>query len=623
MSTQVYDLETDNLLPDVTRVHCLVTRDIVSGQVRCFYRAEELAGTDVDRYPEAACCGTIEEGIAFILAADLRIGHNIQGYDELVLQKLYPDHVPPKLQFDRIRDTLIGARVGWPDEHLKNVDYIAKASKNNTLPPKLIGRHSLEAWGHRLRCHKGDFGEHNGWAKFTLPMLLYCIQDTKVTAILAKRIAQATPAFKGRPFVPKTAWVLEQRFAYRIDRQQKHGFPFSRERAEKLAAELMVERAKCTDAILAACPPFKDEYTTTVKKLKRVKTTAFNPGSRAHLARFLIEVRGWKPRVFTPEGRPQVDEAALEGLPYPEVPLFERYLMLDKRMSSLAEGKGSWLHYLQPDGRIHGKVSHNAAVTGRCTHNSPNVTGVPKAGKKKDGSEVAPYGTACRACFTSIPGYKLVGGDASGLELRMLAHYMAEYDNGAYIKVVTTGDVHSVNMTAAGLTSRDQAKTFIYAFLYGAGGEKLGKIVGGGKAAGDKLKRTFLTRLPALRKLIEDTQLQAKIHRMLETLDGRKLHVRSAHAALNTKLQGAGAIVMKLACVLYQEKLESEGLIEGDDFFQVHQAHDEVQVLAKDAYAERVGQAIVGAIAEAGRQLGVRCPLTGGYKVGNDWAETH
>lgn len=612
MATLIYDLETDNLLDKVTRVHCLVTRDFNTGVVRSYFRAGEI---------KAVPDGTIEEGIAAILEAEVRVGHNIQGYDELVLQKLYPHLVPKRLEFDRIRDTLIGARVGWPEEHLKTVDYARMNMRDNTLPKNMIGRHSLEAWGHRLKCFKGDYGKVNGFEVFTDEMLLYCIQDTEVTRKLAQRLNRSVD---GSRVVPRTAWTLEQKFAWRMERQTQHGFPFNVERAELLAKTFMEERARISEDLTKLTSPFEDHYVTPKKKIAKVKLVPFNPGSRVHIARLLQERYNWKPTEFTPEGRPKIDETVLDGLSFPEVALLKAYLLLEKRIGAVAEGKSAWLSHVKEDGRIHGKVSHNGAVTGRCTHSAPNVTQVPRVG--------SPYGKECRACFGpagKLPGWKLVGGDASGLELRMLAHYMAEYDGGAYARIVTTGsskngtDVHTVNMRAAGLTSRDDAKTFIYAFLYGAGDEKLGKIIGLGKVAGRKLRMKFLGGLPALKKLIEDTQKEAAIKRMLVCLDGRKLHVRSAHAALNTKLQGAGAIVMKLACVLYHERLEELGLVEGVDFMQVHAAHDEFQALAKEQHAETVGKTITWAIEQAGLQLGVRCPLAGEYKVGDDWSETH
>lgn len=158
----------------------------------------------------------------------------------------------------------------------------------------------------------------------------------------------------------------------------------------------------------------------------------------------------------------------LASLPFPECKPLVDYLELLKIIGMLAEGKNGWLKLVGPDGRIHGRVITNGAVTGRCTHNSPNLAQIPARGQ---------YGKHCRALFAAPPGQVMVGADASGLELRMLAHYLAAYDGGAYAKVLLEGDIHTANQHAAGLETRDNAKTFIYAFLYGAGDEKLGSIV--------------------------------------------------------------------------------------------------------------------------------------------------
>jgi len=212
-------------------------------------------------------------------------------------------------------------------------------------------------------------------------------------------------------------------------------------------------------------------------------------------------------------------------------------------------------------------------------------------------------------------GNVLVGIDASGLELRMLAHYMRDEE---YTNEILSGDIHTANMKAAGLTDRDQAKTFIYAFLYGAGPAKIGAIVGGGEREGKKLIESFLINTPALHALRQKVDKLAK-RGWLPSVDGRKLTVRSQHAALNVLLQGAGAVVMKQALILLHDKLKC-GII---DASFVANVHDEWQIETKKELSESVGQLGVQAIQEAGLALGLRCPLDGEYKVGNNWATTH
>src|SRR5690606_27698447 len=243
---------------------------------------------------------------------------------------------------------------------------------------------------------------------------------------------------------------------------------------------------------------------------------------------------------------------------------------LFRSISQLAEGDQAWLK-VERNGKIHGSVNPNGAVTGRATHAYPNVAQVPAVRKgKKDGETVilyggeGGYGWECRELFTVPDGWSLVGSDASGLELRCLAHFMARYDGGKYGKVLLEGDIRSENQKAAGLHTRDNAKTFIYAFLYGAGDAKIGKIVKKGPADGKRLKAKFLAKTPALKRLIEAVRNAAK-RGYLIGLDGRQLHVRSAHAALNTLLQSAGALVCKKWLVMVEEELQARGLKHGWD----------------------------------------------------------
>jgi DNA polymerase I-like protein with 3'-5' exonuclease and polymerase domains len=210
-------------------------------------------------------------------------------------------------------------------------------------------------------------------------------------------------------------------------------------------------------------------------------------------------------------------------------------------------------------------------------------------------------------------GNKLVGIDASGLELRMLAHYMNDKE---YTNEILNGDIHSANQRLAGLESRNQAKTFIYAFLYGAGNAKIGSVVKAGQSRGKQLREQFLSSLPSLKSLIQRVQRDSK-KGFLKGLDGRKVAVRSEHAALNTLLQSAGAIVMKEALVVLEKKIRHL------DAKFVANVHDEWQIECSEQNAEAVGQAGIDAIVEAGKNLNLNCPLDGDYNIGDGWHETH
>jgi DNA polymerase I-like protein with 3'-5' exonuclease and polymerase domains len=277
--------------------------------------------------------------------------------------------------------------------------------------------------------------------------------------------------------------------------------------------------------------------------------------------------------------------------------------MLQKRVAQVQ----SWVDALEIDGRVRGYVNTIGAVTGRMTHSKPNMAQVP--------ASYSPYGKECRSLWTVPHGYRLVGCDASGLELRMLAHYM---NDKRYTNEILTGDIHTANQLSAGLDTRDQAKTFIYAFLYGAGDEKIGSILGGGSGIGRKVKRKFLDNTPALKSLRERVATASK-RGYLIGLDGRRIHVRSEHSALNTLLQGAGAIVMKKALAL----LNNYAILKGIDYKFIGNIHDEMQTEVLDKDAKIFGEIAVKAIQEAGKELNLNCPLDGEYKIGDSWNETH
>tara|TARA_E500000305_G_C4007385_1_gene230722 strand:- start:886 stop:1713 length:828 start_codon:yes stop_codon:yes gene_type:complete len=275
--------------------------------------------------------------------------------------------------------------------------------------------------------------------------------------------------------------------------------------------------------------------------------------------------------------------------------------MLQKRIAQLT----SWLKEVKHDDRVRGYVNSNGAVTGRMTHSNPNTAQIP--------SLSAQYGKECRACWTVPEGYKLVGIDASQLELRLLAHYM---DDKEYINEIINGDIHTTNQKLAGLKSRNQAKTFIYALIYGAANAKLGTVAGGGSKLGRQLRESFLHSLPSFKHLTNRVS-RASSKGSIKGLDGRKLWIRSSHSALNTLLQGAGAIAMKQALLLFLDYTKDLNVN------VVANVHDEWQVEVPEEHAEEVGKMGVLAIQNAATALKLNCPLDGEYKIGNNWSGTH
>lgn len=546
----VLDIETNS---QHNKIWLAVTRDIETGAVVSWKEANGLQ--------------------KYLDNCDLIIMHNGICFDAPVLRETWKTSIMPS----QVCDTLVLSRL---------------------LSPSLEGGHSLAAWGQRLGFPKDDFSDWDGG--LTPEMEKYCIQDTLVTEKLYKHLVAE---LKNNKFEQRSI-DLEHKVQAIIAKQERNGFKLDERKATILLSELQSKLATIEVSLQSIFPTKVSERISekTGKKLKD-KVEVFNPGSRKQIGERLIE-KGWKPERYTENGQPIVDEGTLEGVDIPEAKAIAEYLMLQKRVAQI----DSWLKALGSDGRVHGKVITNGAVTGRMTHMSPNMAQVPNSG--------SPYGEDCRDLWTVDKGKKLVGIDASGLELRMLAHYMKD---DAYTNEVVSGDIHTANQKAAGLATRNQAKVFIYAFCYGAGDAKIGTIVGAGAKEGKELKARFLKNIPSLKELRETVSRIAANSGTLPGLDGRRLQVRSDHAALNTLLQSAGAIVMKQALVILNDELRKAKI----DYKFVANVHDEWQIEVEESRADEAGKLGAKAIELAGVSLNMRCPLAGEYKVGNSWKETH
>lgn len=597
----IFDIETNGLLDTLTKVHCIVLKNPVSGKVLSAHHE------------------TIPLALDALAQARVIVGHNIIPFDSPALQKVYPGWKPEGQFFD----TLNASRLIWP-ELIKN-DFAALRKRIIQLPKKLIGSHSLKAWGYRLGDYKGDFGETSDWAEWSPEMQSYCEQDVTVTERLFLHIL----AQNYNPF----ALALEMAFQECIAIQERFGFPFNLQAAEQLYAEIVGRRAELEIELATAFPP-QEEQEIFIPKVNnktrgyvkgqpfiKTKIIEFNPRSTAHIAARLHEKYNWKPTKFTETKEPQINGEVLGSLPYPEAKPLAEHRDIQKVIGMLAEGPNSWLKLVTPQSRIHGRVTTNGAVTGRCTHSKPNLGQVPKQGE---------LGRRCRELFVPPKSWTMFGADASGLELRVFGHFLARYDGGKYALEVVNGDIHSTNQKAAGLPTRDHAKTFIYAFLYGAGPGKLGSIVDPyGSAAAQRrqglaLKNRFLRRTPAIKKLVEAVASKVEIKGYLRGIDGRRLSIRSSHSALNALFQSAGAVLVKLATVVWHWKMAERGYVFGKDYAQLAHIHDEVQGAARTSeIAEEAGKLFVQAIEESAQHFGFRVPMTGEYKLGNNWAETH
>ena len=584
MKSIVFDIEADSLEP--TKIWCIVAVDPNSGETKTFGPTQ------------------IVQGLAHLSNADKLIGHNIIGYDLPAIKKI---HNIDLSQNRAIVDTMVLSRL---------------------FNPTREGGHSLASWGYRIGLKKID---HDEFGEYSPEMLNYCRNDAVLNAKVFNNLKTESRGFS------RQSVVLEHETLKIISDQRERGFLLDVKSATLLNADLTDRLKEVKREVQKTFRPkqikttllaqftktgalskmgliegstkksrlTQEEYEeiATKRKTIRIEEVQFNLGSRQQIGEYLIEF-GWKPKQFTPTGQPVVNESTLSKIKnIPEATLISEYLLLQKRIAQIS----SWLKELHDDERVRGFVNPNGTITGRMTHNHPNMAQVP--------SVRAPYGKECRACWTVPKGYKLVGVDASGLELRMLAHYMKDED---FKNEILHGDIHSTNQRLAGLESRDQAKTFIYALLYGAGDAKLGSVVGGNKRDGTELRKRFFDNLPAFKNL-KDTVGRAASKGFLKGLDGRKLYVRSEHAALNTLLQSAGAIVMKHAMVNFNQLIRLNTL----DAHFVCNVHDEWQLEVKESVADSTGQLGVDAIKKSGEELELFCPLDGEYKIGGNWSETH
>ena len=573
----VFDIETDDL--KATKVWCIVAQDVDTNEIF--------------KFPPSK----LDDGVKLLQSADTLIGHNIIGFDVPMIKKFFDVDLTNK----ELLDTLVLSRL---------------------FNPTREGGHSLEKWGYKLGFKKIEFDDYQN---YSAEMLNYCVRDVQLNTLVLKELKKEAKGFS------KESVCLEHDVADIMKRQEKDGFKFNEMGANLLLAELRQEMQSIEDEVHETFQPkwvddklvtpyvkkdgtlskrglTADEYerclnTSNYKPFMRKTLQEFNLGSRKQIGEYLTDF-GWKPERFTPTGQPIVDEKTLSQITHiHEANLIARFLLLQKRIAQIE----SWLEALQDDGRVHGFVIPNGAITGRMTHRNPNLAQVP--------SSSSPYGKECRSCWIVEEGNKLVGIDASGLELRMLAHYM---DDKEFINEIINGDIHTANQKLAKLESRDKAKTFIYALMYGAGDEKLGKVVGGSTSDGKRARQYFFDNKPEFKSLRDRVQ-RASAKKYLKGIDGRKLYIRNSHAALNTLLQGAGAIVMKKALSLLDTKLKLNTI----DYKFVANIHDEWQVEVREAQAHFVGLRAIDSIKEAGEYFNLRCPLDGEYKIGDNWSETH
>lgn len=609
MTIIIADCETNGFLQECDKFWLLQLGDAATDEVTLYSPETHYWHREQDQWlPLPDTIRPMEEGLQRLRAADEVVFHNGIKFDFWAINKFYPG----ALERIQIVDTLVMARLSDPEER----------------------DHRLEAWGNRTGVFKGSY--KGDFSRLDDELLAYAPQDIVAGRALFNRVKHVREWGESCQLEHDVAWI--------INAQELNGFTLNIQKAEMLAADLRGEIDELHTMLQEAFPPIErtEVFVPKVNNSTRGyvkdqpftkrKMETFNPGSRQHIAERLMAL-GWVPKSKTPSGDVMVDETILLNLKYPEAKLLAKTFKVTKMLAQLSDGKAGWLRLVTVNGRVHGRVNTNGACTGRMTHSKPNMAQVDKDARM-------------RSMWVSMHGWVLVGCDAEGLEARMLAHYLFRWDSGKFANTVVNGDkkigtdVHSVNLNVLrplGLITRDGAKTILYAVMYGAGDFKLGETLkddartNGGPGAiprvpskelGLRIRQALAKSMVGSDKLTEATKSRALTPGYVRGIDGRHIMIRSEHSALNTLLQGGGAIVMKKALVLFVEKYGQPAPY-GQRYAFCANVHDEVQMECGPDDAEELGQGFADAIRMAGEHFKMNCVLAGAYAVGLNWSDTH
>jgi DNA polymerase I-like protein with 3'-5' exonuclease and polymerase domains len=590
----LFDIESNGLLDTITTIHCIVVRDLETGQVFVFNDQGRLH--------------SVQNGLTLLMEADELWGHNICNYDIPAIRKVFPWFYPKATCYD----TMIMSRMLYSDILNRDLN-----KKPDQMPAKLFGRHSLEAWGYRLGEYKSEFGKTTDWADWSQELEDYCVQDTEVNLRLRDHFL---PALEKYP----SALELEHGVAKMMALQEESGIRFDVKQAQQLESTLRTELEELSDQMLATFPYVDGgEFTPQRNNKTRhyingatfCKLKEFNPTSRFHIAWAFKNWRNWTPTEFTDTGTPKIDEAVLKTLGTEEALIFARILELQKALGQLSDGNGAWLKSVTKDGFIHHSCQL-ATNTGRNAHRGPNISQVSSDPR-------------CRALFLPNKGQVWVDADASGLELRMLGHYLSAYDGGSFADVVVNGDIHQQNADRVGVT-RTQVKSLTYCFIYGGSDTKLGLTYdqtlapAKAKKKGKELRKAFLEAIPGLEQLTEAIKVRASSD-VLIGLDGRPIRLQGkGHVGLNYLLQSSGSQVCKRwGLILFRHLIDDFQFKYGQDFTLLAFIHDSWGLSVKPDRVDTVKRLLELSIVEAGEFYKLRVPMAAEPKVGSSWKDVH
>ena len=589
MTRLAFDVETDGLLRGLSTIHCLVTQDLDTGEV--------------NRYDDSGRFESVQTGINYLECAEELWGHNIVGYDFEAIREVFPYFDPEGKTYD----TLILSRLFFTD--MLDRDF---RSRPVNMPAGLFGRHSLESWGYRLGVLKSEYGKQlsGDWSTYTPEMLEYCARDVEVSVALAKLFEPKLEEYD-------CCIQLEHEVAKIMAWQERIGFPFDVTKAHHLENRLRLELEELSEKMRNTFA-FVDGGRFTPKRpnstrgyvagAEMCKLKEFNPTSRDHIAWAFQTFRGWEPFEFTNTGRPKIDESVLKTIGTEEALGFARILELQKHLGQLSEGANAWLKLVDNEERVHHSCMLNTN-TGRMAHMKPNLAQVPS-------------NHDYRELFHPGRGRVQVGADASGLELRCLAHYLSRYDGGAFGKTLLEGDIHQTLADIYG-TDRKSGKSVTYCLIYGGGDKKLGLTAGASKSnaikKGKEIRKRIMEGLDGFAELSSAVAARAETG-VLKGLDGRPIRIQGKnHAALNYLLQSSGAIVTKVCLAEAYKRLQAAGV----DFYPLAYVHDEVQLSVAPKDVERCEEILTTAMIDVQQLVGFRCPLAAEAQHGASWADCH
>lgn len=603
------DVEGD-LIPS-TKVYCLCAVNIVSGEEVSLVGQDPVRDWLNDR---------VKEGCVFV-------AHNMIGYDGPTLNRL----LGVKLTLNNIIDTMVMSLY---------------------YNPSITGGHALAAWGTRFRFPKGN---HTDFSKFSPEMLKYCMQDARICRRIyievSKRMRKLGFSDRGLELEHKS-WQL-------IKKQQENGFPFNIQGAHSLYAILRDKENKIKEELYKFWPPVLDVVATYKNPYKKDKKPSayflqhseqyekvvvrgneydcyafveFNIGSPLQRVAKLLEL-GWKPKEFTkktPKGGGGNPQPTIKGKLSPSLVKFvetsgrkEPRLIADWiEINSRANTVNTWIEaYNEDTGAIHGSLWY--ANTLRYTHANPNTANIPAVRLDSDDNvlkgEEGRYTYEARDLWTtSDPIHRsLVGTDAKGIQLRVLAHYL---DNPKFTEAVLDGDPHSYNQEIGGFGTRAIAKTFIYAFLLGAGDAKVGEIIGGSTKDGKEIKARFIGNFPGLKNLLDNLERQVERTGRIILCDDARLIVSKPHTRLGFLLQGDESRLMKQSAVLTAYEVYKRKL----DVLKSGDIHDEWQNDVLNGHVDEFTMDVCPrAFKQAGELFNYKLPIACDSKVGLTWAETH